>query len=605
MSSTLHLLSDAQVDAVAAFDITGSFDLHDPRFGNAGSTEIVCPTCGMRGDVCMGHHASLSLGLSMFHPLLYKESQRILNSVCLACKSPLERVTKSKAKRCPNCDIVNHGDFVIYANDMSAAVRPNNRDFRLANSINVLPDGYVISKVLVPPIHLRTPEDMEWSTDIQKLYEQLVHTIKRKGDVCSAYSKITGAHKNEGVTGIMSGKAGVFRKLMMGKRVELSARAVVVGDPHVRLDEVAVPRTISNFVRVKTSCGNYNIDHLKRLAANECLWWDATDDKVEVHNILPGMTFQRELADGDYVMLNRQPSLSRQSMTCFRVKIRKDNQKVFGINPQATPPFNADFDGDEMNTFFISQSSPPECRAEMIGLCHVDNHVPVQDVVTGCYMMSKVDVPVSLEIWSDCVALCADSLDSIAKTTHGLLSMCVPEYDGEILYKNTIYRAGIDIYKLQLVVERWLSAHGLTVSLSSISSARLPREANETSDRYRERCIKKVENCMSGTGLMDMISSGAKGSVTHAVHMAAAIGQQYVGGKEGVFCTRSYFEGLTPTEFFGHQMAAREGVVSTGVSTAHTGYLNRRACKIMADLKLQYNETVADNAMLSSYSVQN
>lgn len=595
MASYLCILSDEQVDAMAAFDISDSLDLHDTRFGNAGSTEVVCPTCGMRGDVCMGHHASLSLGISMFHPLLYKECQKIINSVCLECGRDLFRVTKSKAKRCPDCNIVNHGDYVVYANDMSAAVRPNNRDCRIAESIRVLPEGYIISKVLVPPIHLRTPEDMEWSTDIQKLYEQLVLAVHRRGDVCAAYCKITGAHRNEGVTGIMSGKTGVFRKLMMGKRVELSARAVVVGDPSMELDQVAVPVS----VKVKTTCCSYNIKSLADLANKNGLWWEGTEDPVMQHNILPGMTFERNLADGDIVMLNRQPSLSRQSMTCFRVVIRKDGQNVFGINPQATSPFNADFDGDEMNTFFMSQSGPIP-KAEMKELCTMVNCAPVQDVVTGCYIMSKTDAPISREVADDCATImCTDFCGK--RTTHNLLAMCIPDYRGEELDKKNIYRDGVDLCKLQLVVERWISTHGLTVSMASVTAEGIPKLQKESSDSYRERCVKAVKR---GTGLMDMIESGAKGSTTHAAHMAVALGQQYVDGKEGIFCTRSYTQGLTPTEFFGHQMAAREGVVSTGVSTANTGYLNRRACKIMADLKLQYNETVADNVMLSSYKLR-
>ena len=604
MASTLYLLSDRHVDAIAAFDITESLDLHDPRFGNAGSTEVVCPTCNMRGDVCMGHHASLSLGLSMFHPLLYKESQKIINSLCLDCGRNLVRVTKSKAKRCPDCNIVNHGDYIIYANDMSAAVRPNNMDFKIAESIDILPEGYVISKVLVPPIHLRTPEDMEWSTDIQKLYEQLVQAIRRRGDVCAAYVKITGAARNEGVTGVMSGKAGIFRKLMMGKRVEFSARAVVVGDPNIELDQVAVPTIISKFIKVKTTCNTYNIKDLRLLADEECLWWEGTDDIVKRANILEGMTFERRLVDGDYVMLNRQPSLSRPSMTCFRVVIRKDKYNVFGINPQATPPFNADFDGDEMNTFFMSQSSPLVCRAEMVELCHAKNSVPVQDVVTGCYIMSKNDVPVSNNVWNDCMMLAKSDTLVERPTTHGLLAMCIPGYKSELLKKSNIFRPFLNIYTLQLVVLRWLSTYGLTVSLSQISGHDLPdKDKNESPDAYRERCLSMVQSNMSGTGLMNMISSGAKGSATHAAHMAIAIGQQYVGGREGVFCNRSYLRGLTPHEFFGHQMAAREGVVSTGVSTANTGYLNRRACKIMADLKLQYNGTVADETMISSFDL--
>ncbi len=601
--STLRVLSDGMVDKIAAFDISDSLDLHDPRFGNAGSTEVVCPTCGMRGEVCVGHHASLSLGICMFHPLLYKESQNIINSVCFGCRRPVEKVARSKTKKCSHCGVVNHRDYIIYANDMSAAVRPRNMDYKLAESIprGVLPEGHVVSKVLVPPIHLRTPEDMEWSTDIQKLYEQLAQAVRRKGDVCSVYANITGAHKNEGVVGIMSGKAGVFRKIMMGKRVEMSARAVVVGDPCVRLDEVAVPRMVAESIKVKVTCCDYNAKEFMDMAERKTLWWEGTDDTVAPHNVLSGMTFQRKLTDGDFVLLNRQPSLSRQSLACFRVVVRKDDQLVFGINPQSTPPFNADFDGDEMNTFFMAQSCPQECRAEMSGLCRSELVAPVQDVVTGCYVMSKENVSVSREVWDDCVAILGVKLTDEKRTTHGLLRMCVPDYAGEVLYKRNLCRNDMDTHALQLVVERWLSARGLTVSLESVRARSLLRGQDETSDAYRERCVLKVEREMRGTGLMHMIDSGAKGSVTHAAHMAIAIGQQYVGGKEGTFCTRSYAAGLTPDEFFGHQMAAREGVVSTGVSTANTGYLNRRACKIMADVKLKHDMTVGDDACISSF----
>ena len=494
---------------------------------------------------------------------------------------------------------------------MSVAVRPNRTAILTAKSVhtNILPNGYVISKILVPPIHLRTLEEMEWSGDIQKLYEQLVHIIRKKGDVCAAYSKLIGAQKNEGIIGMMSGKDGIFRKYMLGKRVEFSARAVIIGDPNLQLDEVAVPKNVQSVIKIKVTCNKYNVEQLKSFAREECLWWENTTDKVKVENILPGMVFERVLMNGDYVMLNRQPSLSRHSLTCFKVVIRKDDYKVFAINPQSTPPFNADFDGDEMNTFFVSQTSPPECKAEMIELCHITNTVPVQDVVTGCYIMSKNNVQMNKNVFYDCIAICSINVQNFIcsktaeQTTHGLLSMCIPEYKGEILTKKNIYRKKLNIYVLQLVVERWLSTYGLTVSYSSVIATPLNKTQYESADAYREKCIKHVQKELTNTGLMDMIESGAKGSVTHAAHMAVAIGQQYIAGREGMFCHDSYSKGLNPEEFFGHQMAAREGVVSTGVSTADTGYINRRACKIMADLKLQYNNVVADDLMISSFNI--
>ena len=625
MASVLYMLSDREVDSVAAFDITDSLDLYDPRFGNAGNSDFLCPTCGMKNDVCMGHHASLSLGIHIFHPLMYKESQRIINSTCLSCGNTLFKVSRSKAKRCPKCGTVNHGDYTISANDLQAAVRQSGGDRLCAHSVpgNILPRGYVMSKILVPPIHLRTPEDMEWPTDIQKLYNQLVAALRsgisvhaertknrpetapstiareralafgpqltsaglavpmgqkkgaRKGqprsrveELCAAYSRIVGAHKNEGVTGVMSGKPGVFRQLMMGKRVELSARAVVAGDPYLKLDQVAVPKVVADSIRIGVACTRYNINDLKAMAANMLLWWPGTDDAVDPINILEGMTFERCLMDGDLTMLNRQPSLSRSSLMCFRVVVRRDQQKVISINPQVTPPFNADFDGDEMNMFFLHDV------AEMSELCGasecIDSLYPVQDVITGCYLMSVEDSQVERQVWDDCMMYVNQKDWGKGKrayiagkqTTHGLLSVIIPGYDGTPINKGNIRSFGqLDTYSLQLVVERWLSVYGLTVHLRSVVARPVARMAGESADEFRDRCANRVREDMSGTGIMSIIDSGAKGSVVHASHMAVAIGQQYIGGKEGVFCSRSYAEGLTPDEFFGHQMAAREGAL--------------------------------------------
>jgi len=606
MASRLILLSDDFAERVAAFDITDSLDLYDPRFGNAGNSDFLCPTCGMRSDVCMGHHASLSLGIHMFHPLMYKQSQNILNSRCLQCGTPLLKVSKSRAKRCSVCNAVNNGDYVVHANDMTRAVRQGDAGNQIkACDVpdGILPPGHIISQVLVPPIHLRTPEDVEWPTDIQRLYDQLVSAVRSGGNVCAVYCRIVGAQKKEGVTGVMSGKSGVFRNLMLGKRAELSARAVIVGDPHLKLDQVAVPKIVAESVRVKEQCTRHNRHSLARMASSKTLWWPGTGDVVSPANILEGMVFERALKDGDYTMLNRQPSLSRVSLMCFKVQIRRDSETVFAINPQITPPFNADFDGDEMNIFFMPD------RAEMSQLCSVSECtgelLPVQDVVTGCYLMSADDAPVAREMWGDCMAYSGGP--PVQMTTFGLLSMCIEGYDGRRLNKKGLgeFRGHIDTHLLQLVAERWLSVHGLTVSLKSLNARPVEVLDGETADAFKERCIMRASEDMFGTGLMAMIDSGAKGSVVHASHMAIAIGQQYIGGKEGIFCKRPYSRGLTPDEFFGHQMAAREGVVSTGISTASTGYLNRRACKIMADLKLQYNNTVADTNLLSSFDIAN
>ena len=637
----VFLISNEDINKIASFDITETHDLYDPRFGSAGSMELDCLTCGMKGELCMGHHASMSLGTSMFHPLVYKKAELILNKTCLNCGTELPEVIKVKSRKCIKCKTQSFGDYVIKKDNLEYAVRLNRKSYLATSDIpeNILPKGYIVSKILVPPINIRNTEDMEWSSNMNKLYQQLIYLIehdkyctkdnssedneenkkKKKKDVLNVsvmYTKIVGAMKKDGVLGIMSGKDGIFRKIMLGKRVNFCARAVVVGDPSIELDEIAVPKIIHNTIRVKIFCTILNIKMIKSMASKNLIWWKDTDDNVKPNNIMTGIIYERLLQNGDLLLLNRQPSLSRYSLMCFRVKLRDDNYNVFGINPQVTTPFNADFDGDEMNVFFM------ENKAEMIELCHlskcvVNNDtdktviVPVQDVVTGCYIMSLHDEPVDKKLWDECV-----HTNNVKYTTRSLLSICIPSYDGKtvltkkeitkIIHDMTLSQGGQYalnmLQKLQSVVLLWLSHRGLTIPLRSIITSTISKFENESSDTFKERCEKYAEEKISGTDIMHIIKSGAKGSILHASHIAVALGQQKIMGRDGIFCKSSYTSGLTPDEFFGHQMAAREGVVSTGVSTATTGYINRKACKILADVRLQYNDTLADKFGISSFT---
>jgi DNA-directed RNA polymerase beta' subunit len=95
--------------------------------------------------------------------------------------------------------------------------------------------------------------------------------------------------------------------------------------------------------------------------------------------------------------------------------------------------------------------------------------------------------------------------------------------------------------------------------------------------------------------------SGAKGQPLNMMQMCCYLGQQYVGGERIGFIKSSYMEGLNPTEYFFHQMAAREGVVNTGVSTSETGYLGRRATKIISDTVTDYDNLVVEHNRIISF----
>ncbi|HZD42531.1 MAG TPA: DNA-directed RNA polymerase subunit A', partial [Methanomicrobiales archaeon] len=83
-----------------------------------------------------------------------------------------------------------------------------------------------------------------------------------------------------------------------------------------------------------------------------------------VANMLePGWTVERQLRNGDIVLFNRQPSLHRMSIMAHRVRIM--NGKTFRLNPAVCPPYNADFDGDEMN-LHVPQTEEAQAEAQIL-----------------------------------------------------------------------------------------------------------------------------------------------------------------------------------------------------------------------------------------------
>jgi DNA-directed RNA polymerase II subunit RPB1 len=110
-----------------------------------------------------------------------------------------------------------------------------------------------------------------------------------------------------------------------------------------------------------------------------------------------GTIVERNLEDGDYVLFNRQPTLHRMSMMAHRVKVLPYN--TFRLNLSVCSPYNADFDGDEMN-MHVPQSL--QTIAELKHIAHVSkqviapkNNAPVmgivQDSLLGIYLLTMRD----------------------------------------------------------------------------------------------------------------------------------------------------------------------------------------------------------------------
>ncbi|KAI1766640.1 beta and beta-prime subunits of DNA dependent RNA-polymerase [Hypoxylon sp. FL1150] len=531
----------------------------------------------------------------------------------------------------------------------------------------------------------------------------------------------------------LKGKEGRLRGNLMGKRVDFSARTVITGDANISLDEVGVPKSIARILTYPETVTPYNIERLHQLVQNGpnehpgakyVIRTDGSRIDLRHHkragsiNLEYGWKVERHLVDGDYIIFNRQPSLHKESMMGHRVKVMP--YSTFRLNLSVTSPYNADFDGDEMN-LHVPQTE--ETRAEIRELCMVPLNIVspqrngplmgiVQDTLAGVYKMCRRDVFLTKEQvynimlwvpnWDGVIPKPAILRPRPRWTGKQIVSLIIPReislytkpesgpwcplkddgllvQSGQLLFglltKKNVGAASGGIVHLcynelgpegamaflngcQRVINYWLLHNGFSIGIGDtipdkdtiekvqvhindqkqeVANLTAQATANELEPlpgmNVRETFESKVSKALNsardkaGTSaensLKDlnnavvMARSGSKGSSINISQMSALVGQQIVEGKRipfgfkyrtlphftkddyspeaRGFVENSYLRGLTPSEFFFHAMAGREGLIDTAVKTAETGYIQRRLVKALEDVSARYDGTIRNS----------
>ncbi|KAJ3736053.1 hypothetical protein DFJ43DRAFT_1053181 [Lentinula guzmanii] len=210
----------------------------------------------------------------------------------------------------------------------------------------------------------------------------------------------------------LKGKQGRFRGNLSGKRVDFSGRTVISPDPNLRIDEVAVPQRVAQILTYPERVTSHNIETLKQAVRNgpdvhpganfvsrgqNKKFLKFGNRKVIADGLAIGDIVERHIIDGDVALFNRQPSLHKLSIMCHRVKVRP--WRTFRLNECVCGPYNADFDGDEMN-LHIPQTE--EARTEALELMNIKHNLvtprngepviaAIQDFITASYLMSRKD----------------------------------------------------------------------------------------------------------------------------------------------------------------------------------------------------------------------
>jgi len=211
----------------------------------------------------------------------------------------------------------------------------------------------------------------------------------------------------------LNGKGGRVRGNLMGKRVDFSARSVITADPNLSIRQLGVPLKVAMNITYPVKVNERNINTLKYMVVNGPDKYPGAKilEKKNGENISLryvdrlsislnyGDIVHRHMIDDDPVLFNRQPTLHRMSMMCHLAKIMKYGN-TFRMNVADTKPYNADFDGDEMN---MHMPQDDESRAELLNLAIVPRQIisPAnnssivgifQDSLLGCYRFTRANL---------------------------------------------------------------------------------------------------------------------------------------------------------------------------------------------------------------------
>ncbi|VVB82209.1 DNA-directed RNA polymerase subunit A' [uncultured archaeon] len=422
--------------------------------GHSGSIDLARPVIHLK------YVPLIELGLRSF----CKECGKLLLSdKDLEKYTPSERAKRAKdAKKCPHCGALHDkvkldkpttflvGKTRLFPTEIREILAniPDAEFKKIGvNPSSCRPEWSVLTMLLVPPVTVRPSiilESGERSEDdlthklsdiiranqrlwenlnagapeviIEDLWDLLQFHVTTFFD--NSVAKIPPARHRSGqplktIMERIKGKEGRIRKNLAGKRVNYSGRTVISPDPCIAINEVGIPYEIAKVVTVAEGVTDLNIEKLKKLiekgdeypGANYIIRPDGKRKKITadlkeeiINELVAGYKVERHLQDGDIVLFNRHPSLHKGSLMAHFVKVLPG--RTFRLHPAVAFPYNADFDGDEMN---IHSPQTEEARAEAKILLDVKKNLIssknntnligcIGDAITGNYLLGEDEV---------------------------------------------------------------------------------------------------------------------------------------------------------------------------------------------------------------------
>lgn len=618
------------------------YGLSDSRMGAITKTES-CRTCNRFFNDCKGHFGSIELEKPVFNIFFIKQIQKICNEFCYLCGA------EYKAKNCKNCEIkapsIEISQIGVFTKDNTLweleevrefLEKVSSKDLEKMNIFKppVRPEWTIMHVIPVPPLKTRptiflesggrSEDDLTYklidivrtNLKIKSLKEQEILTPIVEISMLLRYHFTTyldntlpkvpvSKHRNQRplrcLSSRISGKEGRIRHNLGGKRTNHSARAIIVPDLTLEPNEVGIPSSVTKRLTKKVLITEQNKSEIQKELLSEdtivkyIFCQDGTSYRVTpdlkkklLDFIVPGNVIKRTLKNGDYCLFNRQPSLHRHSIQGHKIRVTEGKENVFSINPLVCYPYNADFDGDEMNLHIVQDIDAEkeiENKLDVIKNAVAEKSgLPVlgltKDYISGLYLLSTYQdkIPLSLfypyltedkntteeKTGSEILRLCLPNdfrynSDSVVvnqtsvlgkitkkevKPENNLLGYSLLKTYGSVVYSKILVLLGrvacvfedyvgvtvpVSFFNLKKEVEVAKEITELKKKLLSEMEGLSNEAVEEKCDEFRLALNKKYEQILQENKIDNiMVSSGSSGASINIGQLYAAVGQQNI-----------------------------------------------------------------------------
>jgi DNA-directed RNA polymerase subunit beta' len=476
--------------------------------------------------------------------------------------------------------------------------------------------------------------------------------------------KGSGAKVFKSLTDMLSGKEGIFRKNLLGKRVDYSGRSVITVGPNLQLDECGLPLYIAVKIFTPFIIGKLierKIAHTPKQA-----------EKLIKDEHPVALSILEEVIKDKYVLLNRAPTLHRLSIQAFKIKLMPG--KTVRVHPLVCPAFNADFDGDQMAVHLpLSEEAQFEAQTIISSAQNVlapASGEPVithsQDMVLGIYYLTDdsrnetivanfADMQEALASYHaqnlhihDSVRVKIDG-EYITTTLwrvvfHSILPQSM-KFRNEKIGKKSLKKILDEIYDMvgrestvrvaDAIKEMWFMYATASSTTINVFDFTVPAKKQELihaadekvseisnlrwrgflSDDEKHRLIiqlrwqvnaeiaklVKVEY-KPGSSLYRMIDSGARGTWGQLTQVSGMKGLVVSPSGEIIELPvkSSLLEGFRPIEYFISAHSARKGKADTALRTAESGYLTRRLVDASQEVVIREFDCMTTDAIYIS-----